>query len=99
MVINFNVTNPLLFSAEGSLMSVAPHPNSSTGSEPASISWYDIVLCVVPVIFVLSVVIGTHAAVPMRVSVGVGAVLNLALFADVLFVHPPVEHGSDELDW
>ena len=80
-------------------MSVVPQPNSSTGSEPTSTSWYDIVLCVVPVIFFLSVLVGTHAAIPMRSSVGIGAVLNAGLFADVLFVHPPAEHEPDELEY
>ncbi|ERG87939.1 MAG: hypothetical protein J07HX5_00080 [halophilic archaeon J07HX5] len=83
----------------GVSMSVVPQPNNSTGFETTSTSWYDIVLCAVPVIFFLSVLIGTHAAVPIRSSVGIGAVLNAGLFIDVLFVHPPVEHKSDEMEY
>ncbi|RXK49198.1 hypothetical protein [Halorientalis pallida] len=55
-----------------------------------SVSRYDLVLALIPVVFLLSVVLGHLLSVPFRTTlVGASAVGALVLL-DALFVNPPV---------
>lgn len=58
--------------------------------EGAQVSHYDLVLAVIPSVFVVAVLAGNLLSVPAHIAVaGASLVASLAL-ADALFVHPPV---------
>lgn len=56
-----------------------------------ALSWYDLLLCAIPVAFVLPLAVATVLSVPVEVAVGVGAIVSLLFVADALVVHPPAD--------
>ncbi|PSP18572.1 hypothetical protein BRC62_02885 [Halobacteriales archaeon QH_10_67_13] len=64
---------------------------NSTVRGPAAISWYDLLLCAIPVAFVLPLAAATVLSVPIEAAVGVGAVVSLLFVVDALVVHPPAD--------
>lgn len=59
-----------------------------------SVSYYDIVLAVVPLLFGVAVLVGHQLAVEAHVAFGVASVLAGLALVDALFVNPPTAAGN-----
>ena len=55
-----------------------------------SLSRYDLVLAFIPVVFVLSVVLGHLLSVPFRTTLVGASVVGALALLDALFVNPPI---------
>lgn len=55
-----------------------------------SLSRYDLVLVVLPLLFVLATAAGALSTIPMRVALASASLFGGVLVADALFVNPPV---------
>lgn len=64
---------------------------NSTVRGLAALSWYDLLLCAIPVAFVLPLAAATVLSAPVEAAVGVGAVVSLLFVIDALVVHPPAD--------
>ena len=56
-----------------------------------SVSYYDLVLAVIPAVFAVSVLVGTLLAVEPHVAFAVGSALAGLALVDALFVNPPTD--------
>ncbi|MEF8814441.1 MAG: hypothetical protein V5A55_11570 [Halovenus sp.] len=56
----------------------------------SQLSWYDILLAIIPFTLTLPVVASVLFAVPLHVAVGFAGVVGMLLVLDALFIHPPV---------
>lgn len=55
-----------------------------------SLSRYDLVLVIVPAVFLLSVVLGYLLSVPFRTTLGGASAVGALALLDALFVNPPI---------
>jgi hypothetical protein len=58
-------------------------------SSLSSVSRYDLVLAVIPSVFVVSVLIGHLLSLSAQASIGVASLIGALAVADALFVNPP----------
>jgi hypothetical protein len=58
------------------------------------ISWYDLLLVLMPLGFTVSLVTHVLTAIPFQIAIAGGALFGLVVLVDALFVHPPVEDPS-----
>ncbi len=58
------------------------------------VSWYDLLLAVLPLGFAVSLLGHVLMAIPFQVAVAGGALFGVVVLVDALFVHPPVEDSS-----
>jgi len=58
------------------------------------LSWYDVLLAIIPVVLTLPVVASILFAVPIHDAVGVAGAVGLLLVVDALFVHSPVDSST-----
>ncbi|WP_302081339.1 hypothetical protein [Salinibaculum rarum] len=56
------------------------------------VSWYDLLLAVIPLGFALAFVAHVMTTMPFLVAVATGAVVGLVAVVDALFVHPPTRN-------
>lgn len=54
------------------------------------LSRYDLILAVIPVLFVLAMLAHVTLAVPRTAAIASGAVVSLLFLADAMYVNPPV---------
>lgn len=59
------------------------------------LSWYDILLAIIPAVLALPVVANALFAVPLHYAVGAAGVAGMILLTDALFVHSPVDWPSE----
>ena len=57
---------------------------------PDSLSRYDLVLAFIPVVFLLSVVLGYLLSVPFRTTLTGASAVGALTLLDALFVNPPI---------
>lgn len=57
----------------------------------SQLSWYDVLLAIIPFVLTLPVVVSALFAVPLHAAVGVAGFVGMLPVLDALFVHPPVE--------
>ncbi|WP_340098306.1 hypothetical protein [Salinibaculum salinum] len=56
------------------------------------ISWYDLLLVLLPLGFAVSLVAHVLTAIPFQIAIAGGALFGLVVLVDALFVHPPVDN-------
>ncbi len=64
---------------------------NSTVRGLAALSWYDLLLCAIPVAFLLPVAAAAVLSVPVQAAIGLGAAVSLLFVIDALVVHPPAD--------
>lgn len=60
----------------------------------AQASYYDLVLAVIPSVFVLAVLVGHLLSVPARTAIAAAAAVAAVALVDALFVNPPTAGSS-----
>lgn len=58
--------------------------------ERSSVTYYDLVLAVIPSVFVVAVLVGAVFSVPAETAITGASVAAALALADALFVNPPV---------
>lgn len=64
-------------------------PNHATGQSRFQPTRYDLVLAIIPSVFIVAVLIGHVLSLPPRLSVFGASLLGALAVADALFVNPP----------
>lgn len=59
------------------------------------LSWYDIVLAAIPLLFALPLLAYAVIGLPFQAAIAIGSLMSLTLVADVLYVHPPTRPAAD----
>lgn len=55
------------------------------------VSWYDLLLAVLPLGFAVSMLAHVVTTIPFQIAIASGALFGVVVLVDALFVHPPVD--------
>lgn len=57
------------------------------------VSYYDLVLAVIPAVFVVAVLLGELLAVPAETAIAGASIAAALALVDALFLNPPIANG------
>jgi len=64
------------------------------GETATSLTHYDFVLAVIPVLLLAGLLVGNLAPVSLQLALGGAALVSVLVVIDALFVHPPSGRGG-----